>query len=308
MAILATLLPLGILIALGAALARVGFLGRPFMADLNRLAFWIALPALLFTSAGGAAPTDGRLPALLGVMLSGTTLVAALAAVLGRLCGLEAAARGTFVQAAFRGNLAYIGVPVLSTSLGGDTAALGRAVLVMVLVMAAYNLLAVIVLTRADGPAAGGSLPRMLRSIVTNPLLIAGLLGLAIPFSGIVLPRFLEKSLDLLGAAAIPVALLCIGGALATTPVRGSRGWILAAALLKVAVLPGIVFALGTLAGLGPRDLRIAVVLAASPTAAAAFVMARQMGGDEPLASGSIALSTALSAASLAAALAATAG
>jgi predicted permease len=103
------------------------------------------------------------------------------------------------------------------------------------------------------------------------------------------------------------VALLCIGGALATTPVRGSRGWILAAALLKVAVLPGIVFVLGTLAGLGPRDLRIAVVLAASPTAAASFVMARQMGGDEPLASGSIALSTALSAASLAAALAATA-
>ena len=37
MAILETLLPLGILIALGAALARVGFLGRPFMADLNRL-------------------------------------------------------------------------------------------------------------------------------------------------------------------------------------------------------------------------------------------------------------------------------
>lgn len=307
MIVLDTLLPLVLLIALGAGLARIGFLGRPFMADLNRLAFWIALPALLFTSAGNAAPADARLPPLLGVLLAGTALIAAAAAAVGRFGGLPPAARGTLVQAAFRGNLAYIGVPVLSTSLGGDSAALGRAVVVMVLMMAVYNVLAVIVLTSGAATTAG-SPPRMLRSIATNPLLIAGLLGLAVPFSGIALPRFLTVTLDLLGDAAIPLALVCIGGSLATTPIRGSRGWILTAAALKVAVLPALVFALGTLGSLPAPDLRIAVVLAASPTAAASFVMARQMGGDELLASGSIALSTVLSAASIAAALAITAG
>jgi predicted permease len=40
--------------------------------------------------------------------------------------------------------------------------------------------------------------------------------------------------------------------------------------------------------------------LSCCPTAAAAYVMARQMGGDEGLASGSIALSTVLSFLSLA--------
>jgi len=101
----------------------------------------------------------------------------------------------------------------------------------------------------------------------------------------------------------VPIALLCIGGSLAMTSMRGRRSWIIAAALMKVVVLPLIVFGLAWLAGLGPQEMRIALVLASSPTAAAAFVMAKQMGGDEALASGSIALSTLLSAASLAVAL-----
>ena len=96
---------------------------------------------------------------------------------------------------------------------------------------------------------------------------------------------------------------MCIGGSLATTPLQGRRSWIVTAALLKVAVLPALVFLLSRFAGLGPLEQRTALVLSSCPTAAAAFVMARQMGGDEALASGSIALSTLLSTISLAIAL-----
>ncbi len=63
----------------------------------------------------------------------------------------------------------------------------------------------------------------------------------------------------------------------------------MAAALLKVVVLPIIVYALCRMLGLGLPEQRIAMVLAAAPTAAAAFVMAKEMGGDPTLAVGSIA-------------------
>jgi predicted permease len=96
---------------------------------------------------------------------------------------------------------------------------------------------------------------------------------------------------------------MCIGGSLATTRMHGRRSWIVTAALLKVAVLPALVFLLSRLSGLEPEEQRTALVLASCPTAAAAFVMARQMRGDEALASGSIALSTLLSAVSLGVAL-----
>jgi len=303
-----TLAPLVLLIVLGASLARIRFLGPAFMADLNKLAFWIALPALLFTSANDAAAPDGRTWRLLAVLLAATVLITLLALGASFVLGMPAVVRGTLMQSAFRGNLAYIGIPVLAysfseTQAASDNRALATAVMVMVLMMAFYNVLAVIVLQSSNHSTKGADWRRLARSIATNPLLLAGLLGLLVPLLGVTLPSFLKRALESLGAAAVPIALMCIGGSLAVTRLHGRRSWIVIAALLKVAVLPGLVFLLSLLAGLGPAEQRTALVLSSCPTAAAAFVMARQMGGDEALASGSIALSTLLSSISLGVAL-----
>ena len=302
MVVVETLAPLILLIALGAGLAHIKFLGRDFMNDLNKLAFWIALPALLFTSANHAAEPGSQTWLLLGVMVAATLLIIALAWSASFLLRMPGNVRGTLMQSAFRGNLAYIGIPVLAYSLAGDNKAMASAVIVMVLLMASYNILAVIVL-QSSHHGAGTDWRKVARSIATNPLMLAGLLGLIVPLLNIVLPSFVDRALQSLGNAAVPIALLCIGGSLAITPVRGRRSWITVAALLKIAVLPFMVFWMARLAGLGSQEQRIALVFASCPTAAASFVMAKQMGGDEALASGSIALSTVLSGVSLAVAL-----
>ncbi|MGA7216329.1 MAG: AEC family transporter [Terrimicrobiaceae bacterium] len=303
-----TLAPLVLLIVLGAGLARLRFLGPAFMADLNKLAFWIALPALLFTSANHAGEPDSQTWRLLAVLLGATVLVTLVALGVSVASRMPGSIRGTLIQSAFRGNLAYIGIPVLAYSFSetesdGGNRAMATAVVVMVLTMAFYNVLAVIVLQASNHSAKGADWRQLARAIATNPLLIAGMLGLLVPLLGVTLPSFLQRALESLGSAAVPIALMCIGGSLATTHLHGRRSWILLAALLKVAVLPAMVFSLSRLAGLGPAEQRIALVLSSCPTAAAAFVMTRQMGGDEALASGSIALSTLFSALSLALAL-----
>lgn len=213
------------------------------------------------------------------------------------------------MQSAFRGNLAYIGIPLLAYSFSESAPENGESpiasdVIVMILTMAVYNILAVVVLQARSHSTKRADWKKLALSIATNPLLVAGLLGLIVPVLGLALPSFVHRALESLGAAAVPIALMCIGGSLATTPLRGRRLWIVTAALLKVVVLPVLVF---FLARLGPAELRIALVLSSCPTAAAAFVMARQMGGDESLASGSIALSTLLSSISLAMSLSLTA-
>jgi malate permease and related proteins len=308
MVLVDTLAPLVLLIALGAALARIRFLGSAFIADLNKLAFWIALPALLFTSASGAASPHSGTFRLFAVLVVGTALITLLAFAASFALRMPASTRGTLMQAAFRGNLAYIGIPVLAYSFSespteSSTRALATAVIVMVFTMALYNILAVIVLQSSIHAPGGIDWRRSALAILSNPLLLAGLLGLIVPLLRITLPSFLQRALEALGAAAVPIALMCIGGSLATTTLQGRRSWIVTAALLKVAVLPFLVFLLTRLAGLEPADQRTALVLASCPTAAAAFVMARQMGGDEALASGSIALSTLLSFISLSIAL-----
>lgn len=307
MLIVDTLAPLVLLIALGAALAHIRFLGTEFMRDLNKLAFWITLPSLLFRSAAHATDAGRHTWLLLGVVLTSTIVISVIAWMVSRLTGVPTSARGTLVQSAFRGNLAYIGIPVVAYSTAdmpdGASQLMGTAAIVMALTMAFYNVLAVAVLQASRPRASHVNGAAVLRSMFLNPLLLSGLGGLVLPLLGLTLPGFLDETLNSLGSASVPIALLCIGGSLATVPLEGRRLWIGAAALLKVAVLPVVVYVLAEAAGLTRIEERIALVFAAAPTAVASYIMVKQMDGDEALASGAITVSTILSTFSLAAAL-----
>ncbi len=183
MVLVDTLAPLVLLIILGAALARIRFLGSAFIADLNKLAFWIALPALLFTSASGAAaPGSSGALRLFAVLVVGTALITLLAFAASFALRMPAGTRGTLMQAAFRGNLAYIGIPILAHSFSenpieSNNRALATAVIVMVLTMALYNILAVIVMQSSMHSSGAVDWRRSALSILSNPLLLAGLLG-----------------------------------------------------------------------------------------------------------------------------------
>jgi len=291
--------PIVLLVATGLVLARVRFLGRGFMDDLNKLVFWITLPALLFRSVAHADHPGEETFLLIGLLLAGTLLSAVAGWFASLALGLPPSSAGTFSQSAFRGNLAYIGIPVLTYAFAGnpDRQVFSTAVIVMAFLMAIFNIFAVVVLQ--FGRHRGGSLRLMAKSIFTNPLLLSGLAGVPFALLQIPLPLVLDRALEALGNAAVPIALLCIGGSLAHASLRGRRGAILTAALLKVAFFPACVWLMAMACGLSGTDLRIALVFSACPTAAASYVMAKQMDGDEPLAGGAIVLSTILSGLSL---------
>ena len=304
MNIVDTLAPLILLIVLGAALAHVRFLGQTFMADLNKLVFWIALPALLFRSASHAAGAGSQTALLTGVLCGGTLMIAALGWGLSVVLGVPPAGRGTFAQAVFRANLAFIGVPAMAQLLRVGTAegpdlGLTTAVVAMSFTMAFYNLLAIVVLQTSRQSGEQADRRALVTSVVTNPLLISGMLGILVAFAGLTLPPFVDRTLEVLGDASVPIALMCIGGSLRFAKLEGRISWIGAAALLKVGALPAIVWGLSRAVGLGPLEHRVAVVFAACPTASVSYIMAREMGGDTTLASGAVALSTMLSLVSL---------
>jgi predicted permease len=308
MVIIDTLAPLLLLIALGSALAHLRFLGSAFMADLNKLVFWVALPALIFVGVASIEHPAPRVGALIAVTFGSTFLVTALGWIASRTLRLSASSTGSVMQAAFRGNLAYIAIPVLAYAFQAlpspaRSEEMAIALLVMAPLMALFNVLAVVVLQGSQHRLTAASLPIVLRGIATNPLIIASLSGLLFPLLGWRLPLIVHRTLETLGAAAVPVALLCIGGSLATISLHGRRAAIVTAACLKVFVNPLIAGTLCWFAGITGSDLRIALVLCACPTAVASFLMAGKLGGDETLTSGAIALSTVLSAASLALAL-----
>lgn len=294
------LAPILLLVLLGVILGRLRFLGHDFLSDLNKLVFWIALPALLFRSVVHAEHPGPQMFSLLALLLAATAVAAAVGWLAAILLRLPSSSHGTLSQSAFRGNLAYIGIPVLAYAFEGlpeKREAFGTVVLIVAFLMMFFNVLAVVVLS--IGQQSERPVRTAIRSIAGNPLLLSGLAGIPFAYTQTHLPLFLDRTLESLGGAAVPVALLCIGGSLAHARLGNKASGIFVAAGIKTFLVPAIVFFGARACGFSGTDLRIALVLAACPTAAASFVMARQMHGDGVLASGSIVASTILSAASI---------
>lgn len=295
-----------LLIAFGAGLAWIRFLGRPFIGELNKLVFWVALPALVFRAAAHAGSPTLQTLVLVAAVAVPTLLVAFLSWISVRVAGLPGSARSTFIATSFFGNLAYIGIPIIAHSLG--RAALGEApelLATALLVMAAMtiinNAVAVAVFQRGSfHPLA------LARHVLANPIVIGGCLGILYGLAAPPLPPAFDQVLESLGGTAVPLALICIGGSLEMTPLRGHLSWIASTSVLKVFALPALGWMMAQLLGLNPSDTRIVLILCACPTAVVAYTMATQMNGDEPLAAGAIATSTVISFASLAAILALT--
>jgi len=294
--------PILILVLLGVLLARFRFLGPEFLGELNGFIFWIALPASLFRTAAISGDSGPETAGILSALLCGTFLIAVGGWLTSVVLKLPKACHGTVSQSGFRGNLAYIGLPVLSYAFRetpGGEAHYATAAFAMGCLISIYNILAIIVLQASRHDVSWRSLRPGFRSILTNHLLIACLAGLAFNAADLTLPRALDNSLEGLGGAAVPMSLICIGGSIAFIRIGKNIAPMAASVLLKIAVLPVLVYALGRFLVLDPVSMRIALVFAATPTAAAAFVMARQMEGDESVASGAIVLSTIFSAISL---------
>jgi predicted permease len=173
----------------------------------------------------------------------------------------------------------------------------------MAVLISSYNILAIIVLQAGRHQLSMSAVNPAVLALFTNPLLISCAAGLVFNAFDWSLPLFVDRTLETIGSAAVPMALVCIGGSIAFIKLGKNIAGMAAAVLLKLVFVPALVFAIGTLAGLATVDLRIAMVFASCPTAAAAFVMACQMEADEAVASGSIVLSTIFSAFALPVAL-----
>ena len=300
------LIPVMLLIALGSVLARIDFMGRELIGGLNKLTYWVALPALIFRAAASAG-TPPMNSVWIAVAVGAATFIAlGIAVAAAAIMKQPAHMRRTFVECAFFGNLAYIGLPILAHSLGlvsiGERPELlATTVIAMTILTVVNNLLVLVVLQpRGVTPL------HMVQRLAFNPVVMGGILGIAWGAAGLGLPVAVDRSLQTLGGMAVPAALLCIGGSLISATLGGRVEGLAMATLIKIAALPIAAWFFASWLGLSPADTRIVLIFAACPTAAAAYTMASQMGGDEAFAAGAIAASTVAAFASLAVALAVT--
>ena len=286
------ILPVFFVIGLGCLIRRIGLINDLFLYQANRLIYFIGLPSLLFHKIALAdfrATFNGRMVVgATAVMLSGLILSYSYAAVARKYRRED---RGAFSQGAFRGNLAYIGLPVVFSAYGDE--ALARAGMLMGCLVPVINLLAILALLL---PHKNGtrqtSWSFWCRSLFSNPLILASLSGIVWSYLQLPLPQLIARSFNLTASVTLPLALLAIGGSFSLAKLRGDLVQATLASLFKVIGLPLLTISCMLLLDVRGLDLGIAVLMAGAPAAAACTVLAQQLDSNTELAGSIILLST----------------
>lgn len=295
-AVLGAALPIFGLILTGWLAARTGLLGRAAINSLNLFAFYLALPALLFVSMARITP-DQLAPAGYAAALAGGIAAAFAAAfAAARLGGgrlAEAAIKG--MDASY-GNVGFMGIP-LCFLVFGEAGVPPAVVFTLFTACVLFSFTIVLIESDLHGQRSPGSTARkVLLSLVRNPLLVAPLAGLAVAATGWSLPEPVERYATVLGGAASPCALVCIGLFLAQERMAGDLGTVALLVGLKLVLHPAVTALIVFYAFDLPRVWsHAAVLLSALPTGSGPFTLAKLYGLDARVTSGAILASHLLS-------------
>ena len=259
-----------VVIAAGAALAHGRVLDARSQRALAEIAFFVASPALMVVvisdvQVGGATANLAASAASLAVCFLAYAVLARLRWRLDTGSVVIGALTASYVNA---GNLGI----AIAAYVVGDITVVVPTLLVQMLVV---QPLVLVVLDRHAGRGEGTRY--VLRRLVTNPLTIAALLGVLLAVTGWELPSLVESPLRLLADAAIPLMLISYGAALRLSPPVGRAGHnreVLTATALKLVVMPGVAWLVGSALGLEGPVLLGVVMTAALPTAQNIFLHA----------------------------------
>lgn len=279
--------PIFIVLLMGIYLKRINFINDEFIDVSSRLVFNIGLPFLLFFTIVKTPLSEvNNLPLIGYGLISTFSIYLVLEWWSKRLEPMED--RGVFVQGAFRGNLGFIGLAYCVNAYGEP--GLVAASLYIGFLTTMYNILAVITLNRAKGQEF--NLLKITKMLITNPLIIAILLAILFSSLSIPVPEFVEKAGGYFGNLALPLALLCTGGALNFQELKFNPRKTFYATFSKLILVPVVMIFGGYLLGFRGIDLGVLLLMSSAPTATASFVMVKAMGGNYKLAANIIALTT----------------
>ncbi|MDF9744260.1 AEC family transporter [Natrinema salsiterrestre] len=280
MDVVGRLLALLVVLLVGTGLRTTGVLDTRRTELLNALAYYVALPALIFVSTYTRSIGDLLTPALLGGLLVVVLSTAGLAWLAHRHLDSRARRSVAIVQS-YHSNLGYLGLPLVAATFDASVTAIASVVLGVVTL--AQLPLTIVVLSALNG--ADASIRREIRGLATNLVLVSLFAGLAVGSIGVSIPSTAASGLDAVGSIALPIALLCVGASLQIDLPSVDVGATAAVVALKVGLMPVIAWTVFSALAVDSATFTASVVMLGTPTAVSTFVFANELGGDSEFAS-----------------------
>lgn len=188
-----------------------------------------------------------------------------------------------------------MGTPLVSAAFGRH----GLSLIVAIIALhSGVFLTLTAVLLKITSRAPGGIrviLQNTAANLVKNPIIMSIVVGLIWRLTALELPSPLHNLLTLLGNAAAPLALFCLGASLPTAGRLSLTPEVALAAIIKLIVLPSAVGAVAWTIGLPDLPWRVAVLTAAVPTGANAILLARRANQFSESSAHTVVLATAVS-------------
>lgn len=290
--------PVFAVMIIGHILMRTGMIDEHFASVANKFVFKCCLPCLVFLD---LADTDIRhnFDFTYVMFCFAATLFSILSIwILARMFLRDKESVGAFVQGAYRSSAAILGVAFIQNIYGSS----GMASLMIIGSVPLYNIFAVIVLTFESGSQETSN-KRQIRTacinIVKNPIIVGIVLGLLASLINLPLPNILHKTINNLAVMASPLALISIGASFEIKETLAKIRPTLVATFFKLAGWAAIFLPLAVLCGFRDQKLIAILIMLASPCTPTAYIMAKNMKGDDVLASGIVVMTTLLSSVTL---------
>jgi malonate transporter and related proteins len=297
MTILNLVVPVTGVIVIGWLAGYLNYVSRDVSEGLIHFAYNVAMPALLFDTLA-----QENLESLLAwrfvLAFGGGSLLCFIAVFLFTAGRGEHGIAGQTMYglSASMTNTAFVALPILHR-LYGPAGVLPAAIATMFVALVMFPMSKMLLEWKYQG--AGSRSWQLTRSVLLNPLVLSTILGTAWAMTGAPVPKMLDNSLKIFGDALAASALFAIGLGLSFEGVRSNFRPAMLLTVVKLVIMPALVWGLALLLGLDHRFTTAAVVCAAVPTAKTAYILSSEHHCEQPLVASTVSLSTLLATVSL---------
>lgn len=248
-------------------------------AQVEKLTYYLFFPALLLLRLSDSNWDWDDLKLITKVIAAALFVTTLLIAILRKYIASDLASLSSVYQGSVRFNT-YIGLACIE-ALYGDRGLVAAALCLSVYIPL-VNVLCVISLG-IGGSAGTNRLQVIVGSVLTNPLVLACLGGIALSANGIEIPTLAASVISILSQPALPLGLLAVGAGIRFVAL-GQQGWQLFIAVFnKLLVFPAIVLGSCLFFELPGMLAMIILLLTALPAPPSAYILARQLGGNVSL-------------------------
>ena len=283
-------IPVFLLMVLGLALRKIGWIDEVFASKMNKFVFRVPLPVLLFQDLATVdfyEMWDGRFVLFCFAVTFLGIVIAGLLSLLLKNRRIQ----GEFIQASYRSSAALLGIAFIQNIYGSA----GIAPLMIIGSVPLYNIMAVAVLSFFSPERKkldAGTVKKTLKGIVTNPIIIGILIGMIWSLLRLPLPEIAAKTVSSIGATATPLGLMAMGASFDFRKALGQKGPALAASFLKLIGFCAVFLPIAAAMGFRQEKLVAILIMLGSATTVSCYVMAKNMDHEGTLTSSVVMLTT----------------